>query len=184
MCSVPVFEHLVSLGTLVISLFFVRVEFVKGIVALLAHHLEEIFESNMTITSLRCLVDHVMEFLVSQIFTHILRNFLQIKERDRPNTVHIEQLKSLSTLVSAVLVAEQGGEHLAELVKVECLGWVCVDFFEHFDALFFSCFISECSNSGFQLADVNRPVMVRVEQHKSFFKLLHVLLVDDCLVFQ
>ena len=90
MSSVPVFEELASLGTLVISLFFVRVEFVKGVVALLAHDLEEIFESDMAIASLGCFVDHVVQFLVSQIFTHILRNFLQIKERDRSNTVNVE----------------------------------------------------------------------------------------------
>ena len=85
-----VFEKLARLGTLVVSLFLVRVEFVKGIVALLAHNLEEIFESNMTVSTFRRFIDHVVEFLISQIFTHILRNFLQIKERNRSNTVDIE----------------------------------------------------------------------------------------------
>ena len=85
-----VFEELARLGTLVVSLFLVRVEFVKGIVALLAHNLEEIFESNMTVSTFRRFIDHVVEFLISQIFTHILRNFLQIKERNRSNTVDIE----------------------------------------------------------------------------------------------
>ena len=85
-----VFEQLAGLGTLVVSLFLVRVEFVKGIVALLAHNLEEIFESNMTVSTFRRFIDHVVEFLISQIFTHILRNFLQIKERNRSNTVDIE----------------------------------------------------------------------------------------------
>ena len=85
-----VFEELARLGTLVVSLFLVRVEFVKGIVALLAHNLEEIFESNMTVSTFRRFIDHVVEFLISQIFTHILRNFLQIKERNRTNTVDIE----------------------------------------------------------------------------------------------
>ena len=85
-----VFEQLAGLGTLVVSLFLVRVEFVKGVVALLAHNLEEIFESNMTVSTFRRFIDHVVEFLISQIFTHILRNFLQIKERNRSNTVDIE----------------------------------------------------------------------------------------------
>ena len=85
-----VFEELARLGTLVVSLFLVRVEFVKGVVALLAHNLEEIFESNMTVSTFRRFIDHVVEFLISQIFTHILRNFLQIKERNRSNTVDIE----------------------------------------------------------------------------------------------
>jgi hypothetical protein len=119
MSSVPVFEHLGSLGTLVIFLFFLRVELVQRVVALLAHHLEEIFKSHMAIATLRCFVDHVVEFLVSQIFTHILRNFLQIKERDRSNTVNVEEFEGLGALVGGVFVAEHGGEYFAELVKAE-----------------------------------------------------------------
>merc|ERR1712039_505479 len=81
----------------------------------LLHNAQELLFVYLTITITVCLINHFLEFFISHALAKLLRDTLEILERDLSRLVIVEQTERLEDLVLWVPVEDLMGHHLEEL---------------------------------------------------------------------
>ncbi|CAH0371854.1 unnamed protein product, partial [Pelagomonas calceolata] len=122
------------------------------------------------------LVDHLLELLVRHVLAELLRDALQVPERDLARLVVVEEPEGLQDLLAAVLLAHLRRHHLEELREVDRAGPVLVDVRDHLLDLLLLRLEAQRAHRHLQLLGVDGARAVRVEEVERLANLLLLLL--------
>merc|ERR1740133_195435 len=78
----------------------------------LLHDAEELLLIHLAITITICLIDHLLQLLVSHAFAKLLSDTLQILEGDLASLIIVEEPECLENLVLGVAVQDLVSHHL------------------------------------------------------------------------
>ena len=138
----------------------------------LRHNVVEVVRSDRRVAIRVSSVHHLLQLLICHRFTEFAGNTPQIANGDCTGAIVIEESEDFVDVLASVSIAHPSGHHVEELLKVNVIVLVFVEVCDHLiDSLVLG-LEAERLHSGSQLARVNRPTTIRVEQVKGFFDFL------------
>ena len=141
-----------------------------------SHDSVELIFADLAITIAVGLIDHLLNFVVSHVFSELLGNALQVLERDFACLIIVEEAESLHHLLFGVALSHLGGHHIQEFVVVDDARAVLVDVSDHLLDLFALGLEAEGTHSDLQFLLVDVAAAVGVEEVEGLLDLLLLLL--------
>merc|ERR1719161_3211754 len=142
----------------------------------LLHDSQELFLVNLAVTITVRFVDHLLQLLVRHPLPKLLRDALEVLERDLSGLVVIEEPERLEDLVLRVTVKDLLRHHRHELRKFDGPRPIIVDVLDHLLDLLLLRLEAKSAHGDLELLRVDGAGTVSVEQVKGFLDLLLLLL--------
>merc|ERR1719231_266453 len=142
----------------------------------LLHDAEELLFVHLAVTIAIRFVDHLLKLLVRHPLPKLLRDALEVLERDFPGLVIIEEPESLEDLVLRVTVENLLRHHGHKLRELDGARPIIVDILDHLLDLLFLGLEAESTHCDLELLRVDGAGTVSVEQVEGFLDLLLLLL--------
>ena len=83
------------------------------------HYPVKIVECNQSVPGSIRLSNHLMQLIISDALSDLLRDFAQILIRNAPRVVFVEEFEHLVYLFSGALISEAGSNHPEEVLESE-----------------------------------------------------------------
>merc|ERR1712046_517014 len=142
----------------------------------LLHDPKELFLVDLAVAVTVCLVNHLLELLICNPFTKLLRKALQVLEGDLSCLVVIEKTECLQDFVLWVPVQNLVRHHLQELLVLDRPAAIVIDVRDHPLDLLFLRFESQGAHRDLQLFGVDGATAVGIKEVERLLDLLLLLL--------
>merc|ERR1740115_564613 len=97
----------------------------------LLHDAEELFLVHLAITVTISLIDHFLQLLVSHALTELLRDTLQVFERDLACLIIIEETEGFQDFVFGITIQDLVCHHFEELLVLDGATSIVIDIGDH-----------------------------------------------------
>merc|ERR1719267_14757 len=141
----------------------------------LLHDAEEFLFVHLAVTITVRFVDHLLKLLVRHPLPKLLRNALEVLERDLPGLIIVEEPESLKDLVLRVTIENLLRHHCHELRELDGARPIIVDILDHLLDLLFLWLETESTHRDLELLRVNGAGTVSVEKVEGLLDLLLLL---------
>mmetsp|Transcript_98653 Transcript_98653/g.255041 ORF Transcript_98653/g.255041 Transcript_98653/m.255041 type:complete len:247 (+) Transcript_98653:90-830(+) len=147
----------------------------------LLHDAKELLLVDLPITIPVCLVNHLLQLLISHAFAKLLGNALQVLEGDLAGLVVVEEAEGLQDFVLGITVEDLVRHHLQELLVADGAAAIIIDIRDHLLDLLLLGLEAQGAHGDLQLLGVDLAGAIRVEQVERLLDLL-LLLVSKLLL--
>merc|ERR550537_312480 len=134
----------------------------------LLHHCKELIYTQFAIAICVTLGDDLLQFVFGHRLTKLLRNTLQVRKRNRPSLIIINQTEGFEQVILLVLVQDFLFHHSLEVIVVHLAIAIIIDRTNHFLNLAFLWLKAQSFHGNLQFTQSDRARSVGVKELKCF----------------
>merc|ERR1711865_1284953 len=138
----------------------------------LLHDAEELFLVHLPITITISLIDHFLQLLVSHALTELLRDTLQVLERDLACLIIIEETEGFQDFVFGVTIQDLVCHHLEKFLVLDGATSIVIDIGDHLLDLLLLRLEAKRTHGNLELFGINGAGAIGIEEVECLLDLL------------